>query len=509
MSESGTISMARREVPPVEEGAATPRDGASGLRWPLFVLSIVWTVLLYWSTVTPVVQRWYQDPTYSHGFLVAALSAWLAWRAWRRGDLEDTTPSAVALLPLAVVGLVWLLAQAAGIRAVEQLILPAMWLCCAWVLFGRRGAVALLLPIGIIYTVLPVWDYLRPALQGLTVAAVGEMLFWLDIPAFIRGYRVDLPGGSFEIVSGCSGLHFFMAATALAAIHGYLFLGRAWAQSLLLAVALAVAIVANWIRVIVVIVVGHHTEMEHFLIADHYYFGWVVFAVMMVPVLLLGRRLELVVPPREPAGDSPRLSLAPHRGMRTLPLVGVLAVVAPGLAWPAIAARAAAAAGSPVLPVVVGHWQAVGDASPDWQPHQVGAAVEQGLRYTGPLADIDAWLFYYPRQTMERKLGAYGSSMARPEDGLLVDEGRGELRLVSRDTGQGRLIRYRYVVAGHVTRSSAGARYYQLVGNLRAQPEAVALVVSARCAEQDCREARLALEDFESALPRRLPWRDQ
>ena len=507
MAASETSAMGSNDPTSATDSAAAPGSVASGVRWPLFIGACGASILLYWSTLMPIVRRWHEDPTYSHGLLVAALSAWMTWRVWRRGGLEDSTPYWPALVPMAVVGLAWLLAQAAGIRVIEQLVLPALWLLFAWVLFGRRGALALLVPIGIIYTVLPAWDYLRPVLQSLTVAAVGEMLHWLDIPAFINGYRVDLPGGSFEIVAGCSGLHFFMAATALAMIQGHLFLGRAWARATLLAAALAVAVAANWIRVLVVIVAGHATQMEHFLITDHYYFGWAVFAIMMVPVLLLGRRLEFMAPPRGVAGEPPRLSLAVPSGMRTLPALGVLALVMPALAWPAIAARATAPEGRPVLPTIVGPWQSVGIASPEWRPHEVGAAVVQARRYAGPMADVDAWLFYYPRQTMEQKLGAYGSSVARPEDGFLVEDKRGELRLVARDNLPERLIRYHYIVAGQVARSSAGARYYQFIGNLRARPEAIAVVLSARCDVQDCEDARRALEGFEAGLPGSLPWR--
>jgi exosortase len=99
---------------------------------------------------------------------------------------------------------------------IQQLALPALLLGVAWSLFGWRGFIALLAPIGVLYFVLPVWDYIRTPLQSMTVVAVGESLHAIGIPAYIHGYRVDLPGGSFEVVEGCSGLHFFMAAGALA-----------------------------------------------------------------------------------------------------------------------------------------------------------------------------------------------------------------------------------------------------------------------------------------------------
>src|SRR5262245_50682479 len=33
----------------------------------------------YWTTFVEMVERWYSDPQYNHGFLVPFFSAWLLW----------------------------------------------------------------------------------------------------------------------------------------------------------------------------------------------------------------------------------------------------------------------------------------------------------------------------------------------------------------------------------------------------------------------------------------------
>jgi exosortase A len=476
---------------------------SAGLRWPLFLGAIVLTFIVYWPTLASILRRWTGDPTYSHGYLVAAVSAWMIWRVWRRGELERTQTSWLGLAALALAGLVWLMARGASIQVIQQLALPALLLGVAWTLFGWRGFVALLVPIGVLYFVLPVWDYIRNPLQSMTVVAVGESLHAIGIPAFIHGYRVDLPGGSFEVVEGCSGLHFFMAAGALAAIQAYLYLGAFWARAVLMSTALAVAIIANWIRVAVVIIAGHLTEMQTFLIKDHYYFGWVVFALLMIPVIYFGRRLEDKAPAAPAPAPQPPLSLALPAAQRAPAVAALLVLLLPGFAWAAIQATATLAP-PPVLPQAAGEWRLEGAAAADWQPLQPGTSLTLDGQYRAGAREVDAWVVYYERQATGRELIGYGNRMARPGDGRLTALQPGELKLV---TGKrhDRLIWYRYNVAGQTTTSATQAKLNQLRGNLGGRPSAYGVIFSARCGDPDCADARDTLRAFEAALGGQLP----
>ena len=478
----------------------------AGLRWPLFVLSIAFAFVVYWPTVASIFDRWFGDPTYSHGFLIAAVAAWMVWRTWRRGELEGTRPSWFGLLPLATAGLLWLVARGAGIQVVQQLMLPALLLGTAWALFGWHGFIVLLVPIGVLYFVLPAWDYIRLPLQDLTVDAVGGFLHVAGVPAYIHGHRVDLPAGSFEIVEGCSGLHFFMAGAALAAIQAYLYIGANWARGLLMAAALAVAIVANWIRVTAVIVAGHLTDMQHFLVVkDHYYFGWVVFGILMIPVIWLGHRLEFTSPPAPAPSPRPPLSFRLDAPFRIPSFAALVVLLLPGLSWWAVYASATFSP-PPVLPVTAGNWRLEGEAAPDWRPLQPGATLELNGRYTDGRQEVDAWVVYYQRQANGRELVGFGNEMARPGDGVLSagDLGPGKLRLT---TGRhhDRLIWYRYEVNGRVTTSAVDAKLDQLIGTLRGRPSAYGAIFSSRCMEPSCADARQALGTFESDFATRLP----
>jgi exosortase A len=501
-----STTFAHEDLPRAAVSGESPAATASGARWPLFLGAIVLAFVAYWPTLSSVLRRWTGDPTYSHGYLVAAIAGWLVWRAWRRGELEGTRPSWFGLLPLALAGLVWLIARGASIQVVQQLMLPAFLLGVAWAMFGWRGFAALLVPIGVVYFVMPAWDVIRIVLQDLTTDAVGQFLHAVGVPAFITGHRVDLPSGSFEIVEGCSGLHFFMAAAALAAIQAYVFIGAHWARAVLMAAALFVAIIANWIRVAAVIVAGHMTEMQHFLVVkDHYYFGWVVFALLMIPVIYLGRRLEDRAPLPPAPASAPPLSFHVSRELGAPAAAALGVLVLPALAWWA-AYHAAEIDTPPELPVAKSEFRLLGGASPDWRPRRSGTSLTLNGLYTDGVREVDAWLDYYARQFTGHELIGHGNAPARRDDGRLSSDGLapGELRLMT-GSGRDRLIRFRYVVNGEVTASATRAKLLQVAGNLGGRPSAYALTLSARCGAADCADARDALDVFEAGMRGALP----
>lgn len=491
--------------PAADTRPETGSDPSSGIRWPLFVLAVALALLVYWPTAASLLQRWDNDPTYSHGYLVVVVSAWLVWRAWRRGELENTRPSLFALLPLALAGMLWLAARGSSILIAQQLLLPALLLGLAWAFFGRRGLVALFVPIGLLYVAVPIWEVLRPPLRDISSFAVGRLLQAGGMPVFLHGNRVDLPAGSFEIANGCSGLNVFLAGAALGAIQAYVFVGAAWARAVLFGAALLATIMANWLRIGIIIIAGHMTDMQHWLIEDHYEFGWVTFAIMMIPVLFFGRYMEGVAPARTPRSAPPPLSFQPAAAHGKTLGAALVILLLPGIAW-SMLYRAGEPGAPPTLPAVAGEWRLDGEAGLDWRPLQPGHSTELSGRYTDGTREVDAWVVFYERQGPGRKLIGEGVALARPGDGRLAPaaERPGERRLV---TGRpdDRLIWYRYQVGGRITSSAVRAKIFELVGNLRGRPSAYAAVISARCGAADCSDAREALQEFESAMAGRIP----
>src|SRR5690606_1296824 len=108
-------------------------------------------------------------------------------------------------------------------------------------------------------------------LQDITTAVVSRALDWTGITAHIDGYFVTIAAGVFEIAEGCSGMRYLTVSLALSTFYGLSWYARWRTRILLIAVAGAVAMVANWVRVYSLIVVGDMTDMQHYLIAESHY----------------------------------------------------------------------------------------------------------------------------------------------------------------------------------------------------------------------------------------------
>lgn len=264
---------------------------AAGVLAPF--LAMVTVLCLAWATVENVVGRWLVfEQAYSQGLLLLAVSVALFARQYRRvRPQSDFYPGWLLLFALGL--LVYIGGEVLVIQAFQQLmVVPLLWGTLA-VFWGWRQARWFLVPVGVLFFAFPVWEALRLPLQFLTAAVSEFALGVLDIRAVVEGLYVTLPGiGAFEVARGCSGLNYFLVGLTIAFLYGEV-LGLRWQRrALVVAMAILMSLLANWVRVSVIIYVGHESEMTSSLVNNHATFGWVVFAVALVPVFLAVRWLE-------------------------------------------------------------------------------------------------------------------------------------------------------------------------------------------------------------------------
>jgi exosortase len=397
------------------EPTARPIDAQPGLAHPAsvgpvpLVIAVVFVAsLLMWPTATSLHAEWTntQDLTFLHGYLIAALSAWLLARALSSAD-APAAPDWRALPLLAALSLCWLIAQRAGIEIVHQGLWPIILLTTVCAMIGFRAGLRCWFAFAFLYFAIPVWSAGDQPLQMLTVAAVKVMLQISAIPAFVEGTIVHIPEGAFAIEPSCNGMHFFIVATAIAALFGEIHhdLFKVRLRQMLLAAAFA--LMSNWIRVYVVVVAGHLTEMQHYLIrVSHYYFGWAVFAVCMAVYFWLvsrtpARTLPAAAPLRFPAGA------------RRVMIAGVLwALFAVGIG-PVLGALAPVAGPSTphsLLPPVSG-WLGPVSRPTSWQPVYPGSDRAELAEYQRDGMIVSSYIAEYDEQRQGKELVGYGNSL--------------------------------------------------------------------------------------------------
>ena len=477
----------------------------------IFRVSLIASVLgLVWLSVPTVLSLhpFWVDFNYSQGYLIALIVGVLVVLELRRGPLPPAHPSPWGLAALGVCVLGTLMGQTADVLSVSHFLLPLLLVSVLWAVAGWPSAGRFWQPLFYLYFAIPFWDAINVPLRDLTTDVVSVGVRAAGIPAYIQGNFIQIPSGTFEVAGGCSGLHFFIVGLALAGLYGLLYLPRWRERIALVGVAAALALITNWLRVFVIIAVGHRTQMQHYLIVeDHYVFGWVLFLLVIAPVFVLGRWLE-----GADASD-PNEQIAPFyvRGAAATGLVipaiaGVLLVSSAWLGYRVDARNADELASVPIeLPLLNG-WQRTEDWADAQRPYFVGAGAQAGAWYGQGSERVAVYVANYPTQQQGREAVFYAN---RPwgRDSEVIDRDVVELSgaegeryafteyRVTDPGGQERLVWRGLQVAGRTTASEPLAKLFQAAGALLGRTDAQVLVLAADC-ESGCTRAGEVLSQF-------------
>ena len=460
------------------------------------------TALLYWPTSMEIVELWGDTVRrrYTHGWVALAVTVGLIWRDRRGLATVLLAPQRFGWVPLAVGGVAWLVGYQAGLLALSTLVLPLLALAAIRAAGGHALARRAAFPVLFLYFALPAWELLNPPLQWLTAVVNLWLTQLAGIPVVMDGNVIHIPEGWFEIAGGCSGLHFFIVALAIATLHGHIDRDDARSRAMLLALAGGLALLTNWLRVFTIIVAGHLTDMQHFLVkVDHYYFGWVLFSFVLVGYVFLASYL-----PRR--GRAKREAAAPV----TAPAAGragwaialTIAALAAGPVWALVQPQVVAGGASP--PPDVAGWSSPRPSLGDWRPVFADADEEMLVDYYGE-ADptVTVYCAVYRSQRQGKELRGYGNSVTGARYRELETKARevrtsgGTLslmeRVVASDDGRRRLVWSLYAVNGRPTEMRLSDQIAYGVRSLIGPPPASVVAFSAEC-RPDCDRARSAIE---------------
>ena len=228
---------------------------------------------------------------YSHGFLILIISAYLLIKQLSQRSAFTGDFSYLCLIALAFISFVWSLTLLASIQIGYQLLIPCMLLLSMTSLFGIKNAKSFIFPSLYLIFAIPIWGVLTVPLQMMAVFVNTHLLGLINIPAFIDGFYVSIPAGTFEVAGGCSGVRYLMVSLSLFSLYAFDNYNRWSNRIILIVVAIVVGIATNWIRIFIIIVAGQATNMESSLVKDHDFFGWIVFAVALIPLFIFALKL--------------------------------------------------------------------------------------------------------------------------------------------------------------------------------------------------------------------------
>lgn len=393
-----------------------PATSRSGWLLPAAITLGVLLLLmaLFWPTFYSMAEVWERSETFTHGYLIFPISAWLIWR--KRDVLARIRPrpDLRGLVLLALAGAGWLLADAGSVNVVAQYAFIAILIAVVWTLLGWDVVWAAFFPLMFLFFAVPVGEFLIYPLMNVTADFTVAMLQATGIPVYREGTFFSIPSGDWSVVEGCSGLRYLIASVTLGVLYAYLTY-RSWKRRLLFSVAaIVVPIFANSGRAYMIVMIAHLSDMKLALGIDHYIYGWVFFGLVMLLLFWIGSFWREDDQP-EP-GPAPKTAAASATARPLLP-VTVLVLLLAGV-WPAYALWL----DTRPLPAMhelqvdsQGGWQS-GETFTTWVPHWVGADRQLRRSYTWDGRSVLLELNYYVTQRQDAELINSQNFMIRQKD---------------------------------------------------------------------------------------------
>jgi exosortase len=294
-----------REAVPVETGAVEPereKAGQAGHPWlrlgfPVVVMCAVLTAL-YWEVLRVQAQDCWDDPNYSHAFLVPFFSGFLIWQ--RRKELAALTAQGSWIgLPVLLAGIAALLLGDLGgetflMRSSLIVVLAGL------ILFhlGRAIFQELAFPLLFLLFTVPlpviVFNAVAFPLQNFAAQNAARTLDLFGVPVLLDGNVIHLSRITLGVSEACSGIRSLVSLLAVAIAWAYLSLPGIWAMVALAASTVPIAVLANAGRVVATGLVAQWFGVEYAEGLFHSFSGWVIFLVAFACLLAVHNMIHLI-----------------------------------------------------------------------------------------------------------------------------------------------------------------------------------------------------------------------
>lgn len=503
--------------------SAARQPGASAVPAPhdlvglTVALVLVSILALYWRTTLSMVSIWARSETFAHGFVVIPIFLYLVWRQRRALAATETKPCFPALLGLLATGVIWSIGELVSAISVSQFAMMAMIPFASWAIFGTRVAKTLCIPFLFLFFAVPFGEFLVPTLMNWTADFTVMALRSSGVPVYREGNYFMIPTGIWSIVEACSGLRYLIASLMVGCLYAYLAY-RSWLRrAAMVAAAVIVPIVANWLRAYMIVMLGHLSNNRLAVGVDHLIYGWIFFGVVMLLLFWVASRWredEAVVG----ATLEPRPVPAPqaHPGTTREHWAAVLAALLLAAIWQPVldlVDRRETPMQAPILQITGRDgWIAQPIEMSEWRPALSGARAELRQSFAKGEQRVGLYIAVYWNQTPQAK--------AVTSTNRLVDPGDARWRQVSNSTvkaniaevpldvrsavitgSDGNLAVWQwYWVGNHVTSSDYAAKVYEALSVLQGHGDATAWVVVYTATKDGEAKARGTLQAFAAEM---------
>jgi exosortase len=265
-------------------------------------LAFAW---LFAQPFTTLVRDWWSQPEAGHGLLLAPCAVWLAWRSGIRKDAAPNPALGIAILIVAIA-----VRCASGLAAELFTMRGSMILALVGITvyhFGFRQVLRWWLPFTLAALSVPLPELVTQALAmplQFRASKMGAALLRMrNVPVLLTGNVIRLPGHELFVTEACSGLRSLTALISVAVLMSAMLLQTIVGRTLLVLVAIPIAIVVNGFRVFMTGFLVYFVSPELGKGFMHVTEGWLLFLVSLAS-LAVGAGIALLLERRAMRGSA-------------------------------------------------------------------------------------------------------------------------------------------------------------------------------------------------------------
>ena len=260
------------------------------LLWPALLVGSF--LAAYTPTIRSLIDGPWQTEQEGHGPLIIAASAWLFWQSRQKLRTAVLAPAPVVGWSTLLFGLITMfLARTQGVLTFEVLSVLPVITGCVLLLAGWPVLRILAFPIGFLFFAVPMPDWVIDAatvpLKVFISDVVTRVLYAAGYPVAQNGVMIMI--GSYQVLvkDACSGMNSIFALSAIGVFYAYVFRWDTKIRSLiLLAAIIPITIVANFIRVVVLVLIAYYGGVDALEGTLHNFTGIALFIVAVALLFL-------------------------------------------------------------------------------------------------------------------------------------------------------------------------------------------------------------------------------
>ncbi len=471
-----------------------------------YVVLVLVVTAAYFGAVSDIAAYWNNSFIYAHGTLLALVLVVQTALESKDETAFDSPNSFVSNAAVLVLGCALLGASMVGFLFAQIGLSLFLHASLVNALFGWRFAIRFW-PIyaGFIST-LPMWDNLAVPLQKLAVIVTNETLQTFGRTALVEGNNVYLGSGTFLVARGCAGVNFVLAAIALSGVIAYWFAEKTLPRLIIIVSSGLLAIVGNWMRIILIVLAGDLSDMQHSLVEDHIWFGWVTFGVALSPVIAAAvyAQKEHV---RHRAGSE--TVWANGRFAHTArAVILMLLVIAPSVSvWAVVKANGSPEEPGIVVAAQIDRYRLLSEPAGLISPPQFpDAGASRNLVYSDGKDRYQLQVFAYDLRDRNAELVGHPNLWFEPESRAEINwPGRrrweyagtvfGPTRLIISSKTERQVRVGGYLIGGRFTGHAVEASVHAVLSELIRDNVAAAVVASSNCVSS-CSDSLAGLDEF-------------